>query len=333
MANEKSLNKCTVFNCVTCSYITANKKDYSKHIITAKHLRLTNANCEANENPIHNTKHVCKCGKIYNHASSLCKHRKHCISVDDDDIENIEPSNTQPTPKSDEIMTLLVELIRTKTQQDKPDQTQLIIELVKQNTEFKELLIEQNKQMMDLAKNAGNNNNNTNCNNKFNLNVFLNETCKDAITLDDFINSIEVTREEFIDTGNVGFVNGISNVMLKRIKNMELHTRPLHCTDLKRETIYIKQDDKWEKEDNDKTHLRKAVKTVAHRNMNEMKRWYHDNKPEVDTNGTDEYENYFKYYKSALGGYDKEEDVVFEDKIIKNVLKEVVLDKTSAIQV
>jgi hypothetical protein len=234
------------------------------------------------------------------------------------------------------MVSILFEFMREKTQ----DKYEVILELVKQNSEFKELLIEQNKQMieqnkqmMDLAKNAGNNNNNTtNSHNKFNLNVFLNETCKDAISMDDFINSIEVTREEFIDTGNVGFVNGISNVMLKRIKNMDLHTRPLHCTDLKRETIYIKQDDKWEKEDNDKTHLRKAVKTVAHRNMNEMKRWYHDNKPKVDTNGTDEYENYFKYYKSALGGYDKEEDVVFEDKIIKHVLKEVVLDKTTAIQ-
>ena len=315
------------YRCDNCDFDTSNKKDYNRHLLTAKHIKLNDLNKNEPILPIKPRNLTCElCNKEYTSKSGLWYHNKNCKKC-------AEPTNTQPAPKSDEIMTLLYELIRTKSQQEKPDQTQLIIELVKQNTEFKELLIEQNKQMMDLAKNAGNNNNNTNCNNKFNLNVFLNETCKDAITLDDFINSLEVTRDDFIRTGNVGFVNGISNVMLKRIKNMELHTRPLHCTDLKRETIYIKQDDKWEKEDSDKTHLRKAVKTVAHRNMNEMKRWYHDNKPEVDTNGTDEYENYFKYYKSALGGFDKDEDVVFEDKIIKNVLKEVVLDKTSAIQV
>jgi hypothetical protein len=208
----------------------------------------------------------------------------------------------------------------------------LIIELLKQNQEFKDLMIEQNKQMIELVKNTGNTTNNTtnnnNCNNKFNLNVFLNETCKDAISMDDFINSLEVTRDDFIRTGNVGFVQGMSSVLVKRIRNMELHTRPMHCTDLKRETVYIKNEDKWEKEDMDKTHLRKAVKNVAHKNMNELKRWYRDSKPEVDTHGTTEYEDYFKYYKSALGGYDKEEDKEFEEKIIKNVLKEVQVDKT-----
>jgi hypothetical protein len=207
----------------------------------------------------------------------------------------------------------------------------LIIELLKQNQEFKDLMIEQNKHMMELAKNAGNNNNNTttNCNNKFNLNVFLNETCKDAITMDDFINSIEVTRDEFIHTGQVGFVEGISTVMAHRFRDMEMHTRPLHCTDLKRETIYIKNADKWEKDDSDKTQMRKAVRRVAKKNMKELWRWYNDNKPAVEQIGTDVCEDYFKYHKSALGGYGKEEDLKFEEKIIKNVIKEVQVDKNA----
>jgi hypothetical protein len=207
----------------------------------------------------------------------------------------------------------------------------LIIELLKQNQEFKDLMIEQNKHMMELAKNAGNNNNNTttNCNNKFNLNVFLNETCKDAITMDDFINSIEVTRDEFIHTGQVGFVEGISTVMAHRFRDMEMHTRPLHCTDLKRETIYIKNADKWEKDDSDKTQMRKAVRRVAKKNMKELWRWYNDNKPAVEQIGTDVCEDYFKFHKSALGGYGKEEDLKFEEKIIKNVIKEVQVDKNA----
>jgi len=212
----------------------------------------------------------------------------------------------------------------------------LVLELLKQNQEFKTIILEQNKQMMELANKAGNtncnnNNNNTTNNNKFNLNVFLNETCKDAISMDDFINSIEVTRDEFIHTGQVGFVEGISTVMAHRFRDMEMHTRPLHCTDLKRETIYIKNADKWEKDDADKTKMRKAVRGVAKKNMKELWRWYNDNKPAVEQIGTDVCEDYFQYHKAALGGYGKEEDLKFEEKIIKNVLKEVQVDKSSAL--
>jgi hypothetical protein len=212
----------------------------------------------------------------------------------------------------------------------------LVIELLKQNQEFKTLILEQNKQMMELANKAGNNNNcnnnnNNTTNNKFNLNVFLNETCKDAISMDDFINSIEVTRDEFIHTGQVGFVEGISTVMAHRFRDMDMHTRPLHCTDLKRETIYIKNADKWEKDDADKTIMRKAVRGVAKKNMKELWRWYNDNKPAVEQIGTNVCEDYFKYHKAALGGYGKEEDLKFEDKIIKNVVKEVHVDKSSSL--
>jgi hypothetical protein len=210
----------------------------------------------------------------------------------------------------------------------------LVLELLKQNQEFKDLIIEQNKQMMELANKAGNNtncNNNNTTNNKFNLNVFLNETCKDAISMDDFINSIEVTRDEFIHTGQVGFIEGISTVMADRFRNMEVHTRPLHCTDLKRETIYIKNADKWEKDDADKTKMRKAVRGVARKNTKELWRWYNDNKPAVEQIGTDVCEDYFKFHKAALGGYGKEEDLKFEDKIMHNVLKEVHIDKYSSL--
>ena len=227
----------------------------------------------------------------------------------------------------------------------------LVIELLKQNQEFKALMLEQSKQLaeqqnqmaeqqmqlLEAVKDGKIGNTNTNChnmtnsNNKFNLNVFLNETCKDAISMDDFINSIEVTRDEFIHTGQVGFVEGISTVMAHRFRDMEMHTRPLHCTDLKRETIYIKNADKWEKDDADKTKMRKAVRGVAKKNMKELWRWYTDNKPAVEQIGTDVCEDYFQYHKAALGGYGKEEDLKFEEKIIKNVLKEVHVDKSSAL--
>jgi hypothetical protein len=244
-------------------------------------------------------------------------------------------------PKPEEMMALMFKLMCDKLP-DKSDQSQLVIELLKQNQDFKEIMLEQSKQLAEQqlqlleAVKDGKLGNNTNChntthNNKFNLNVFLNETCKDAITMDDFINSIEVTRDEFIHTGQVGFIEGISTVMAHRFRDMDLHTRPLHCTDLKRETIYIKNADKWEKDDADKTNMRKAVRGVAKKNMKELWRWYNDNKPEVEQIGSDVCEDYFKYHKAALGGYGKEEDLKFEDKIMRNVLKEVHIDKSTSL--
>ena len=302
MLSEKLQKNRKTYYCEKCDYICSNKTNYVKHLQTTKH----NAQrCSEIAQPIV-AKYECVCGNSYKHVQSYNRHKSSC-SVFNGETPQPEPPQ-QPSTQVD---------------------ISVVLELLKQNQEFKDLLIEQNKQMLILAQKAGNHNNiNTNCNNKFNLNVFLNETCKDAITFSDFINSIEVTMDEFIQTGNMGFVNGISKVMMERIKGMDLHTRPLHCTDLKRETVYIKNEEKWDKEDGDNSHLRKAVKCVAKKNYNQLHKWYNNKIPEVETLGTEECEDYFKFYKSALGGYDKEEDKKFEDKIIKNVLREVILDKS-----
>jgi len=304
------------FECKLCDYTTSKHSQYDRHLSTGKHKRLTNPN----ENGQKSTIHSCHCGKIYKHLSSLCKHRKYC----DDNEYKQEPLHF--------------------TQHNQSDNTTLIVELLKQNHEFKDLIVEerrefqkiitdQNKQMMEMAGKAGNNTNchNTNSNNKFNLNFFLNETCKNAITMNDFIQTMEVTVDDFINTGNVGFVDGISKVMVERMREMEMHTRPMHCTDLKRETIYIKDSEKWEK-DEDKRVLRNAVKHVAKKNHAQLRTWFDNSQPEVEQIGTEECENYFKYYKAALGGYGKEEDRIFEDKIMKNVMKETVINRQMAIE-
>ena len=317
--------------CEICDYKTRNKKDYTKHLQTIKH----NAQICSNDAHIKSPQHICGCGGIYKHIQSFNRHIKTCIIV------NV--TENAPNMNDDE---------QNHVQNAQQIDMSVVIELLKQNQEFKDLMVEQSKQLVDQQhKNQllleqqqqqnntlleavkggkiGNTINNNTTNNKFNLNFFLNETCKDAITMSDFINSIQVTMEEFIQTGNIGFVDGISKVMVDRIKVMDLHTRPMHCTDLKRETLYIKNDEKWEKEDSDKTLLRKAVKNIANKNYNQLTKWYNNSKPEVEMIGSEDCENYFKYYKAALGGYDKEEDKKFEEKIIKNVLKEVLLDKVS----
>jgi hypothetical protein len=298
-------------HCEKCDYTSSNKCDYVKHCKTIKH----NTDAHTDAKSLKHIEYKCNCGSVYKHRQSLHTHKKTCV---------VNPSQT---------------ICPNDQRVDHSVDVSVIIELLKQNQEFKELMMEQSKQNIELQEQLlvavkdgkiGNTiNNNTTNNNKFNLNFFLNETCKDAITMSDFINSIEVTMEDFIQTGNIGFVDGISKVMVERIKVMDLHTRPMHCTDLKRETLYIKNDDKWEKEDSDKTMLRKAVKNIGNKNYNQLHKWYNNSKPQVEIIGSEDCENYFKYYKAALGGYDKEEDKKFEEKIIKNVLKEVVLDKVS----
>ena len=311
MATEKT-KKTKMYNCEKCDFITHKKTDYDRHLTTRKHINSNTINVE-NDEMRHKTYCCETCDKTFMDRSGLWRHQKKCG----------ETTQTETPPQVD---------------------MSVVIELLKQNQEFKDLVMEQTKQLFSqqqllleavkdgkLGNNNCNNNNNTTNNNKFNLNVFLNETCKDAISMDDFINSIEVTRDEFIHTGQVGYIEGISTVMAHRFRDMEVHTRPLHCTDLKRETIYIKNADKWEKDDADKTNMRKAVRGVAKKNMKELWRWYNDNKPAVEQIGTDVCEDYFKYHKAALGGYGKEEDLKFEDKIMRNVLKEVHIDKSSLV--
>jgi len=319
MLTDKLLKVAPIYNCEYCDYSTSKTSSYTKHLTTAKHLRkqsLTDKLPHMND-----TNWICDiCAKIYMSRVGLWKHKQKCVECEDTHIEEHTTSLSTTLPSQSQTV----------------DAT-LVIELLKQNQEFKELMMEQSKQNFELQEQLleavkdgkiGNTiHNNTTNNNKFNLNFFLNETCKDAITMSDFINSIEVTMEDFIQTGNIGFVDGISKVMVERIKVMDLHTRPMHCTDLKRETLYIKNDDKWEKEDSDKTMLRKAVKNIANKNYNQLYKWYNNSKPQVEMIGSEDCEKYFKYHKAALGGYDKEEDKKFEEKIIKNVLKEVLVDK------
>jgi hypothetical protein len=323
----KNAEKNDNYFCEKCNFICSKQSNFNKHLQTKKHNTYVNTYINLAK-PI---MHYCVCGNSYKHRQSLYTHKKTCMESNSSE-QNKEPSYV---PQSQQV------------------DVSLVIELLKQNQEFKELMIEQTKQLSDQQQQNyklleqqqnqqqqqnyklleavkdgkfGNTINNT-TNNKFNLNFFLNETCKDAITMSDFINSIEVTMDDFIQTGNIGFVDGISKVMVERIKVMDLHTRPMHCTDLKRETLYIKNDEKWEKEDSDKTMLRRAVKNIANKNYNQLNKWYNNRKPEVEIIGSEDCENYFKYYKAALGGYDKAEDKKFEEKIIKNVLKEVLLEK------
>ena len=296
-----------VYVCEKCNYKTGNKKDFNKHLLTGKHKKITNDNTMIIPTTIVLT---CVCGNKYKHRSGLSRHKKTCTyEVMCDTNENIQ----QPEPIIDDTRYELL--------------TNTILELVKKNDELTSSIVE-------ISKNIGNvnnivNNTNINSNNKFNLNVFLNEKCKNAMTLKDFVKSINISIQDFIETGERGFIDGISNIIVERINEMDIHDRPLHCTDLKRETVYIKDEDKWEK-DEDKVKLRKAVKGVAYKNERMRPIWY-ESTPDVGIMGTENYEKFFKYSESSLGGCGKEETKLFEDKVMKNILKEVTINKENSI--
>jgi len=298
MPNNKLAHNRQKFNCELCNYICSKQSDFNKHLSTRKHQILINPNKLSQEVA---KVYRCDCGKEYKHMSSLCNHKRTCKMNTENVHESVSIQNEDTR----------YELL-----------TNTILELVKKNDELTSSIVEMSKNM---GNNTVNNNTNINSNNKFNLNVFLNEKCKNAMTLKDFVKSINISIQDFIETGERGFIDGISNIIVERINEMEIQDRPLHCTDLKRETVYIKDDDKWEK-DEDKVQLRKAVKGVANKNERMRPVWY-DSTPDVGIMGTENYEKFFKYSESSLGGCGKEETRLFEDKVMKNVLREVTIDK------
>jgi hypothetical protein len=296
------------YNCIFCAYTSSNKKDYKKHILTRKHQMLIQTN---EISPV--IFYECLCGKKYKHSSSLCKHRKTCSFVKG----NIDTNENQMVEYNGNIS------------------NEMFMEFIKQSKETQTFMMEQQRELqntiIELAKNQSvvnnNNNNTTNNNNQFNLNVFLNEKCKDALTMTQFIDSLKLSVADLEQTGRLGFVDGISRIFIKGLKELDITMRPLHCTDAKRETVYIKDVDKWEKESNEKTTLKKAIKQIERKNIKLLPAWQDEN-PDFRILDTRANDDYVKISLSSLGEYEPDQVEKQNDKIIKNVLKEVTLDKS-----
>ena len=317
------------FLCKKCDYGTCKKSNYTNHIRSAKHLKSMSSN---EKQPKINTKFVCdNCSKEYKDNSGLWRHKKKCITMDektedseyvetihikDKDKDALELANNELTDK-ELIFTSLREILKQNS------------ELIKENSEFKQLMLEQNKQMIELAKNSGNNNHNTtnnNNNNNFNLNFFLNETCKNAMNIMDFVSQLQVGIKELEDTGRLGFSEGISKIFINGLKQMDVSDRPIHCSDSKRETLYIKSNNEWAKDNEDKILLTNAIKHVAHKNIKQITDW---TKEHPDYNDPDSKENdtYLKLISESISGLNKEETNKNYNKIIKNIAKETIIDK------
>jgi hypothetical protein len=326
MATEKTQKNVKKYICEPCDYNSSNKTDYMRHIKTVKHKNNTLATTRDNKN------YICEnCEKSYNDRTGLWRHRKICTI--EHDVQPEAQSIIQGTKLMAGSSDIPIELVLEVIKQSKEVQNVLIEqnkELQKQLLEQNEKLLEQSdkhhKEILEIAKKPNMINSNNNNKTSFNLQFFLNETCKDAMNIVDFVNSLQLTNNDFETTGKLGFVNGISRIFINNLKKMDVITRPLHCTDVKRETVYIKDNDTWEKDNEEKKKLNWAVNRIAQLNLNQIQQWQQEY-PDSVKNNTPANEKFTELALAALGGRGEDEILKFNDKIMKNVLKEVILSK------
>ena len=312
------------FMCEKCDFKCSKQSDWNRHIMTSKHKKLTNAN---DFTPNDNDVLECICGKNYKHASSLCKHKKICSDVNKYNL--LQKNNTNDIDNNLDLD--LDSKSNSDSDSDLEPSSKDIIKMMKmqmiENQEIRSLIIELLKKETISTINNNNNNINNNCNNKsFNLNVFLNEQCKDALNIDEFVDSIKMNLSDLEEFANVGYADGVSNIFSKGIKELGVHLRPIHCSDTKRETLYIKNNDEWVKETDDKPLIIKAIKKVAFKNIKQINEWVKEN-PSCKDPRTKKYDKYNKIVMNAMSGVTEQEQHDNIEKILKNVTKSVAIDK------
>ena len=302
--DEKTSKNIKKFFCEDCDFSCSKKGDWHRHILRAKHINLTNSNKSVTEKASKNI-NVCElCSKEYKSRNGLWSHKKICHKINEQQLTTINPSN---------IIT-----------------TELVLELIKDNKEMKQIILEQHNTIHNLVKNGTNqitnSHNNTNSNNKtFNLQFFLNETCKDAMNIMDFVDSIKLQLSDLEKVGELGYTQGISNIITTNLKALDVTQRPVHCTDKKRETMYIKDEDKWEKEDEQNSKLKKMIRDVESKNI-KLLPLFREKYPEYKNSSSKVSDKYDKIVLEAMGGAGNN-DGEKEDKIIHNISKCVVIDK------
>lgn len=318
LGNKIMPKLCPKFYCKYCDYGTCKKSSFDNHLLSSKHKKWHNGNIvseHGNQNMpnvgIHSSKYSCQtCNKEFKHRSGLWKHNKIC--------KEIPVQTNAPTYSKDEVYELLKYLMT-------------------ENSELKSMMIEQQTKMMEqqnlvleIAKNgttSHSHNTNTNSHNKtFNLQFFLNETCKNAMNIEDFVNDIVLTLKDLEETGRLGFAEGISKIITSRLKTLDVTERPFHCSDIKRETLYVKDENKWEKEEETKPILTKAVKNIAGKNMMQLFEWQKEH-PEYKDPETKTSEKYMKMVTNVMSGGTEEETNTNYDKILKSLLKEATIKK------
>jgi hypothetical protein len=293
---QKSKKGDSIYYCEKCDFVCSKKFNWDRHLLTAKHSGKQFGKEEKEQKEQKEKKYECNCGKMYTNASGLWKHKQkdNCSNKEVNSINYSQPNN------------------------DKNDK--LIEYLLHENKEIKELILEIVKNGITNTTNS--HNTTTNSHNKaFNLNFFLNETCKNAMNITDFVESIKLQLSDFMSMGDVGFVEGISNIIVKNLNSLDETARPIHCTDQKRETFYLKDENIWEKDDDDKKRMKQMIKSIAYKNEKLMKK-FKETYPDYNNPESRRSDQYSKIMIEAMDC--KEES---REKIIKNISKVTTISK------
>jgi hypothetical protein len=317
MEKEQTQQFIKYYICDICDFKCSKKSNYEKHLLTAKHQKGILLN-KKSPKPIKNAtdNFICKkCNKEYKARNSLWYHEKKCNAeiLHGEQPNEIVTEYDMETTKDSE-----------NTTTNELDMQTTIVELLKQNQEFQKQIIELMKENMGNTTNITNNNITQN-NNKFNLNVFLNETCKDALNFSDFLETLILTLTDFENFGLLGYCGGISNILVNGLNKLDIHKRPIHCSDLKREVIHIKNNDTWHKDEN-KEQMIKAIKAIEQKNIKQMNLWAKAN-PEYQDPNSKKSDLYTKLIDQSLSDSDKEKALKSYNKIIRMVAKEILVDK------
>ena len=296
------------YYCNICDVSTCHKNDFNKHLLTAKHNGIHDRYIKSQKNPIKSQFNLassfqCICGKIYKYSQGLSKHKMKCSFVDG-------------SPESES--TTLITVPTNNFISQNPHNNDLLIELIKHNNELQKQIIEMAKEPKTI--------NNTN-NIQFNIHQFLNETCKNAPNFSDFIDNIQVTYCDLENNAKLGFVDGMTKVIVDHLKLLAFSDRPIHCTDVKRETIYVKEEDQWEKEKS-KEAIQRGIQEITRKNMCQLYEWREEN-PEYEDMETELGEKSIVLQQNLMAGGKRDE---FYPKIIKNIAKETILDKKKMIE-
>jgi hypothetical protein len=287
---EKNFEK---YVCESCDFKCRQKCDWDRHILRPKHIN----NLIWKQMEIKNLEKtfICKCEKKFETSAGLWKHKKKCLKKEQEKEETIE--NTDLNDKN------------------------LILTLIQQNNELQ-------KQMLEVIKNGTtniNNSHNNSHNKTFNLQLFLNETCKDAMNIMDFVDSIKIQLSDIESIGELGFVNGMSKLIIRNLNALAENMRPVHCNDPKRESLYVKDKNVWEKEDPDNKKIKKAIKYISHKNICAIPQWK-AKYPDCIYSDSLKSDQYNHIVIEAMGG-PGDNDIEKADKIVKKIAREVTIDK------
>jgi hypothetical protein len=329
MDNEKTPKNDNNYYCENCDFTCSKKSDYARHLSTAKHKKHEMDN---EKEPKNATPYMCSCGNEYKHASGLSKHKKKCTYIQNSAKKETEEfSEDIPKPTMEDYLKLMkqnTELHEVVKQSNEiiKQQSGLVQQQIENTAETTKQHTEIMKEAIDTVKNAKGNT----INNNININFFLNDTCKDAMNIADFIDTLKIGMGDLDNFGKGGFIEGVSNVIIKRLNELEVAERPIHCTDLKRKSLYLKDKDTWNKEEPGMNNMKKMIDSVRHKNMMKLPEWQEEN-PSSRVLSTSKHREYMTIANKVMGGGTDAEDEHNYKSIINKVSGATVLSKNDTV--